>query len=232
MDQGDFVQAKPLFEQAQKELARIGMTACFAEQTGNLGRWALLQGDCVRARPCLEESLRLAEEAGARNIASCLDSLGELAFVEGNMSEARSRYSDEFDTARKLDIREPEQQALHGLSLIALRCGDPREARSLLRRCLLVPPRVPRARLPRYFETVAAATIGDDPVGAAEIFGAAEALREAMRMPIPPVQRPFYDDDVARLHQVLDPSELAAAWDLGRSMSTDQVIARAVGGRT
>jgi len=60
---------------------------------------------------------------------------------------------------------------------------------------------------------------------AAVLFGTTEALREAIEAPPPPFIRDHYDQLVAELRSALGEEESKKAWDQGRSMPFDQVIA-------
>ena len=62
------------------------------------------------------------------------------------------------------------------------------------------------------------------PMWAARLWGAAEALREAIRAPLPPIERADYERAVAAACRSLGEQAFAAAWAQGRSMSLDQVL--------
>jgi hypothetical protein len=66
------------------------------------------------------------------------------------------------------------------------------------------------------------------PERAARLFGAAEALREFTRIPLPPVNRPNYERAVAAARAPLDDKAWVAAWVEGRAMPLEQVIAEAL----
>jgi len=73
----------------------------------------------------------------------------------------------------------------------------------------------------------------DGPPGAhraARLFGAAEALREALGAPVLWFQRQSYAQGVAALRAWLDDAACAAAWAEGRGMTLEQAIAYALEG--
>jgi DNA-binding CsgD family transcriptional regulator len=79
-----------------------------------------------------------------------------------------------------------------------------------------------------YLEAMAkSAAAGGRAVDAARILGAADGLREAIRAPIPPMDRPDHDRALAAARRALTPSEFAAAWNEGRQMTPDEVLATA-----
>jgi tetratricopeptide (TPR) repeat protein len=65
------------------------------------------------------------------------------------------------------------------------------------------------------------------PERAATLFGAAEALREASRLPLPPPARPDYDRATAAICAALG-ERFSATWSHGRSLSLEQAIALAL----
>ena len=65
-------------------------------------------------------------------------------------------------------------------------------------------------------------------VRAARLLGAAEALREAAASPILGIERPEYDEKVARLRAELDEAALRSAWAEGREMKADEAVAFAL----
>ena len=63
-----------------------------------------------------------------------------------------------------------------------------------------------------------------EPVRAAHLWGAAEALREAIGTPIPRVYRTGYQQTVAAARSQLGEEDFAAAWAQGRSMDPEQAM--------
>jgi hypothetical protein len=67
------------------------------------------------------------------------------------------------------------------------------------------------------------------PAHGASLCAAAAALREAIGAPLPPVERPLFDQTVATVRAALGTDAFAAAWESGRSLPLEQVIAMALG---
>jgi hypothetical protein len=63
---------------------------------------------------------------------------------------------------------------------------------------------------------------------AAQLFGAAEALREAIGAPLPSIDRADYDRSVAAARVVLGEEAFLAAWAAGRAMTMEQAVAYAL----
>ena len=63
-----------------------------------------------------------------------------------------------------------------------------------------------------------------DPAWAARLWGAAEALREAIGAPMAPVDRPDYDRAVTAARAQLGERAFATAWAKGRAMTPEQAL--------
>src|SRR5207244_2863347 len=63
-----------------------------------------------------------------------------------------------------------------------------------------------------------------DPAWAARLWEAAESLREAIGMTIPPIYRADYERSVASARTRLGEKSFAAAWAQGRIMTPEQVL--------
>jgi DNA-binding CsgD family transcriptional regulator len=63
-----------------------------------------------------------------------------------------------------------------------------------------------------------------EPAWAARLWGAAEALRDAMGTPIPPVYRTEYERSVTAARTQLGEKVFAQAWAEGRAMTPEQVL--------
>lgn len=59
---------------------------------------------------------------------------------------------------------------------------------------------------------------------AATLFGAAEALREAVDSPMTFIEQDEYDRETAALRESMAPGELSAAWQIGRSMDMETAV--------
>jgi DNA-binding CsgD family transcriptional regulator len=101
-------------------------------------------------------------------------------------------------------------------------------ARALYEQCLAISKQLVGFKLdiPFYLEGLAAvvAAQGELP-WAARLWGAAEALRDGMGMPIPPAFRADYERSVAAARTQLGEQVFAAAWAEGGTMTLEQVVA-------
>jgi hypothetical protein len=65
-----------------------------------------------------------------------------------------------------------------------------------------------------------------EPLWAAHLWGAAEALREAIGTPIPPVYRLAHERAVAKARAQFGNETFARAWAEGRTMTPEQAMTR------
>ena len=83
-----------------------------------------------------------------------------------------------------------------------------------------------RLNIPFYLEGLADVVAPQgDPVWATRLWGAAEALREAMGTPLPPIYRADYERSVAAVRTQLGEQAFTTAWTEGRTMAPEQVFA-------
>jgi DNA-binding CsgD family transcriptional regulator len=80
--------------------------------------------------------------------------------------------------------------------------------------------------IPQALEGLAAVVAAQGQAAwAARLWGAAEALRETLSMPLPPVYRSDYERAVAAARIQLGGQLFAVAWAEGRAMTPDQALA-------
>jgi hypothetical protein len=59
---------------------------------------------------------------------------------------------------------------------------------------------------------------------AAQLFGAAAALRAMIGAPLPPIDRADYEQDVAAVRAQLDAATFQTAWEAGHKMVLDKTL--------
>jgi hypothetical protein len=74
------------------------------------------------------------------------------------------------------------------------------------------------------------AKIQEQPERAAKLFGAAEAIREIINIPMNGMEQIEYDREVAELRAGMNETEFNKMWAEGRSMSLEQAVEFAIQG--
>jgi non-specific serine/threonine protein kinase len=205
------------------------------EVLGDLGQTARLQGDLRRANMLFEESLALAKEQGdLSSVEWSLSNLGHIAHAEGDNNRAERLLEASVRLARELGGKVCMGWSLNFLGRVAKDQRRYRGAADHLAESLALFRELDyRDAIAFTLEAFAGLATAAGPypaaaVRAAQLFGAAEVLREAIGSPMAPVDRPEYEQDVAAARAHLDEAAFEAAWKEGRAMPLETVIAVAL----
>ncbi len=215
-----------LFRELRDKRAVIDSLVLLAEERLNS------QGDATKARALLEEGLALSRELANTDTAKegkLLGSLGEISLYQGNMALARSLLEESMTILQGEDMDELINKAwlLSQLAKIAAVQHDYTRARTLYEQSLAINREVFfRVNTPFYLEGLASVVAAQgEPTWAAQLWGAAEALRDTMGAPIPPVYRVDYERAVTSARDQLGDRAFATTWAEGRAMTPDQALA-------
>ena len=184
--------------------------------------------DPVQAHTLLDESLALSREVGDKEeIAFGLYLWGMLALSEGDMARASSQVEQALAFFEEMHQRRGTALSLYALAQVATVEGDYARSQALYEQSIGVAHKSGSKRtIPPSLEGLAAAVAAQgNPVWAAHLWGAAEALREALGTPLPPVDRASYQRAVTSSRTQLGEQAFARAWAEGRTMSLEQVLA-------
>jgi predicted ATPase/class 3 adenylate cyclase len=231
---GDYEMAKALFEESLTIWREIGNQSGVASALDSLAIIALQQGDFEAVRSLSAATLAMWQELGdPSQVAHALLNLGHAARFQGDYAQARGHYEECLTLAGELGDRGLAAWARSDLGRVALCENDAAAARSHLSESLTVWGAVGnRQGVIRCLEGLALQAWAQEqhPEGArraARLFGAAEALREAIDFPLPPVDRSDYAC-VPDLQAALGEEPFTAAWAEGRAMTQEQAVACAL----
>ncbi len=190
-----------------------------------------VQGDLVRARALAEECLALAREAGIRGFeADALALLGEITLYQDDTTTARMLIEQSCTLWQEIGNEEKIVWTLSLLGQVIAVQGDHTTARTLYEKSLIrsrskgVNSNIASLNIvPEGLAAVVAAQ--GEPTWAARLWGAAEALRDAMGTPIHHVYRADYEQAITAARAQLGQKAFAAAWAEGRTMTPEQVVA-------
>jgi predicted ATPase/transcriptional regulator with XRE-family HTH domain len=229
-NQGDYDEATALLEESLALAREAQDSTHFVEVLGDLGQTARLQGDLHRAAMLFEESLALAREQGNKSsVEWSLSNLGYIAHAEGDNMHAIELLEASLLLARELGGKVCMGWSLNFLGRVEKDLGHYDRAEDYLVESLVVfrelKYRDAIAFTLEAFAGVAAHTLSlDGALRATRLFGAAEALREALGSPMAPVDRHEYDRDVQIARDQLDEQTFEAAWRKGRTMPIGEII--------
>jgi len=142
-EQGDFRQARTLYESALAAYKTLGDTEGIAAVLNNLGVAADGQGDYRRADMLYAESLALKREIGDRwGITTSLSNLGRLALQRGDDERAMALYEESLALSRELEDTGSIALSLNALGEVALYQGAYARATPLLEESIALARRV------------------------------------------------------------------------------------------
>jgi predicted ATPase/DNA-binding CsgD family transcriptional regulator len=227
--QGEYARACALYEEGLTMHRELGNKRGIAHTLSQLAQALFVShGDQARVRSLLEECLVLSREVGFKEgIAAARCLFGQLALGQGDLMTARSQVEESVMLYKEMGHRHGTAESLAVLGQVLAAQGDSAAARLLYEESLVISGAVGEqwviaARLVGLGEVVAAQQKLE---WAAQLWGAAEALREAIGVPIPPVELADYKRSLSAARVHLGERTFAAAWAQGRAMTPEQALA-------
>jgi ATP/maltotriose-dependent transcriptional regulator MalT len=186
------------------------------------------QGDPARVHTLLEEGLALCREVGHKEgTAQALGLLSQVFLQQGDAVKARLLLEEDVALSREIGYRWAIAESLSLLGRVEALEGDYAAARAFYEESLAIGRDVgDKLSIAFYLEGLAdvVAALGE-PAWAAQLWGAAESMREALGTPIPPVYRAAYERSVAATCTQLGEKAFAATWAEGQKMTPEQAFA-------
>ncbi len=227
--QGEYSRACALFEESIAVFGEVENKRGVAHSLSQLA-YALFasQGDQERVHTLIDECLALSREVGFKEgIAASYCLSGQLALSESDVERAYSLVEKSVELYRAMGHRHGTAESLSVLGKMAVARGDHTAAHRLYDESLAISEKlgekwVIAVCLVRLGELVAAE---GKFAWAAQFWGAAEAIRDAIGVPIPPVECGGYDQSVAAARAHLGEKIFASAWAKGQVLTPKQVLA-------
>ena len=201
-----------------------GLAAALTQWAGTL---FLSQAEPRLFDPLLQEGVSLQQEVGDQEgmaVSSLL--LGWVALTHGDLAAAHTRGEEGLTLYRKMEHREGIAEALVLLAKVESARGDHACARVLYDESLTLARDIGDQELIASGLTGLARVVAmqGEPAWAVRLWGCAEALREALGAPLPPIERAAYDPAVAAVRDHLGERAFMAAWAQGRRMTAEQIL--------
>jgi tetratricopeptide (TPR) repeat protein len=229
--QGNYDQAKTYLEQSLALSRKLDDLRCTANTLLNLGLIAREQGDAALALSHYQESLRLYRQVDdVTGIASVTHNLGEVAQDKGHWTEAAAQYAESLAHFQASGHIWGIAYTMHKLATLAVAAGELARATGLLRGALLHMRDLGDRRGIAWCLESLAAIAGEERRAerAAQLWGAAAGIRDAIGTPMPPAERVEHERSVAMARAQLDPAVWNSAWATGQGMFLEQAIALAL----
>jgi predicted ATPase len=231
---GEWHEARSLFEQALEISRRDGHKSWQGTSLTCLGNVSRYLGDFEIARRYLEDAVSITNETGNRvGEAIALQSLGDLLTDVGDIEGATSCLDRSIAMQAKLGDHHSHANARLGLAAVAVRQGDPARSRPLFEMALRALHDLgSRLQLAFGLEHLARLLmLEQNAAGAAHMLGAADALREAVRSPVPPSRVAELERTIASAREAMGQEAYRLEWERGRQLTPEQAIEEVFGAR-
>jgi predicted ATPase/DNA-binding CsgD family transcriptional regulator len=224
--QGDQATATSRLEQSVTLWRELEDKSGLAQALRILGHVMLGQGASAVARSLGEESVELFRKSKDEfGLATSLATLGIIALTQEDYVVVQASLEESVAICRESGDDWALSLALRNLGIAALKQGDHEQAAAWLGESVLA-LHEPRGGLGLVNLDLLAAAVSmrGDHEWATRLFGAAEALREEVGVPVIPSIRADYDRGVAAARVGLGEAAFAAAWAEGKAMPLDQAF--------
>ncbi len=225
--QGDYGRADALLDESLSLYRELGDARGIADSLGGRGRVAEAQGHFVQATALLEESLSLYRALEDRQrMAGVTLALGDVMLGQGDHARAVPLYEESLRLFGQVGDRLGMACVLGNLGDAVLEQGNCAHALALYQESLTACWELRDGdNVAECLHTVAGvAGLLGRPMLAARLFGAAEAVRDAIGAPLAPVDQAGYERAVMHARAQADETAWEAAWNEGRSGSLEQAV--------
>jgi non-specific serine/threonine protein kinase len=223
----DEAYSRHVTEQALALAREIGDREAEAFHLGSLAVHASELGNYEQANARFEESLTVARDVGdPEPVVLALHNLAHQEWERGNQALAMAKLEEALEVARDHHMGWILPSILVGLGTISTDLGDLDRAIELFRESLALAQ--VRGNLGDVIDGIgglarlAAAT--GQPVEAVRLFGAADAIREGLTMPLSPSEQEDIEAIMTSLRAALGDEGFSAAWADGRSLSQEAAL--------
>ncbi len=200
---------------------------------GMMGRVAGMRGEHAAYEAYMDRAATLAREIGSNyGLATALMGGGMAAISQGDYAVARARLEQSHAMFARGGSRHFMNVTRSELANVARLLGEYEHASRLYGEVIVFwKHQGHRAGIARCFECLAfIAGARGDTSRAAQLFGAAQALREAAHSNMTPDEQAEYASELARIRAAADPTAFDAAWAAGRALTLEGAIQMALSG--
>ncbi|MGK2856805.1 MAG: protein kinase domain-containing protein [Thermoanaerobaculia bacterium] len=227
-ERGDYDHAIDLHQFALTIFGDLGDSTGIARSLNYVGFSSWLKGDFERAATVCGETLATfnASRDGEGTSWSLLN-LAAVALYQGNFENAMKLAKQSLAAARTSRFREGIAWALDILGKVSRHRGDLERGEAFLRLSLENHVELgDRWRTASVLEALAGYAVArGEAERAAKLFGAARAIRDQLRTPVPLAERPAVDADRETLETLAPAVDLEAADLVGRSWRLSEAVA-------
>jgi len=225
---GEYARGQALFEEALALFRQAGNELWVGGTLVHSASWLWFTlGDLATMRQRFQEGQGLIAQVGDRAWgAECLWVAALLALSEADPQRASDLAQESLSIYREMGDPWYSAWLLHLLGRIEIQRGDMPAARMYYQESLVLNQQVGEKWMTPFNQEGLASVVATQGAlrWAAQLWGAAEALREAIDVPRLPVDRVGYEQAVATARAQLGEKAFASAWQEGWMMKLEQVI--------
>src|SRR5947209_3052711 len=227
--QGEYARAYTLFEESLALHRQMQHTRGISFSLIHMAQMLFVsQNDQATVDSLLEEGLVLARELGDKDSTAYSYALkGQIALSQGDTDTARSLLERGVKLYREVGSLHGIAESLSQLARVVATQGNDFQAYAVYEESLAIARELRHPSLiASCLEGLAQASVAQGKaVWAARLWGAAEALRESVSIPRPPIEQDAYERSVANARRHMGEKAFAAAWLQGRGMPPEQALA-------
>lgn len=226
-DQGRFEQARAHHEESLRLHQQAGNLRGVAGSLLRLSIVAYWQAEFQRAAGLSEQALALNRQLGNRaGMAYCLDTLGASLHKLGDTARAAGCLTEGLQLFQELGDRMGMALVDCAIGTLRLEQGDPARAADHFTEALRLSEAIGDKRRAAFaLEGLAGALAGSHPMAAARLFGAAQALREAIGAPAPASESASHTTILNGLSSALGEAGCEAELRRGRGWTLAEALA-------
>lgn len=236
LQHGDFAAASQLLRKSIELYKHVGDKARLTYVLLSAGICAHNQADYAKAVEFYSESLATGKEIGdSAGTALALNNWGNAAREQGDYEQAQTLFSECFALTQENGDKRGTALALSSMGIVAWAKGDYAAAVPQLQQSLKLnyelSDRLAMSNCLELLGRVAASQAradGSRAQDASRIWGAAQALREAINLPWIPIDIVEHERSASIARQILGAEAFEAARVEGRAMSMERVLAYAL----
>lgn len=225
--QGNYPRAALFFEEGLTIQRELDNKRAIAVSLSNLGLIRQYQQDFQRSTTLFEESLSLKRQlSDKQGIAITLNNLGLTLMYQGEYGRATSLFEESLLLNRQMGHKRNVAYALNNLGLALLYQAQTEQALGLFMESLGLKLELgDKESIAWAIEgLVGVAGRHEQPLLAAQLYGAAEVLREVLGTPLPPAQQALYQPLLNSVRAQLNEAAWLGAWNAGRAMTLEEIL--------
>jgi tetratricopeptide (TPR) repeat protein len=230
VNQGDFDTARIFLNEGLQMSQNTRARELFSRCCNALGIVATCTGNFEEAKRWYEEGLKAARELDDQLLLPMLlNNIGEIAEAEGHYAKARSLYEQAVEILKRGDQMNLPF-ALSNLGAVAYQQGDYTAAQACYTQALAKSQEFGTKKAMIYcLDGFAALSVSEGrPEVSARLCGAADALRESIRIQQEPHERKRRDRYMAQIEATLSGTAFSEAMTSGRVMTLEQAVSLAL----